>query len=526
MRGRLDGRRLVAVSHREPYEHFRGGAGIEWRRPASGLVTALEPVLRACDGTWVATANGEADRETADEHGRVRVPPDQSQYSLRRVWLSEEEQRGYYLGFANDGLWPLCHIAHMRPLFRGEDWAIYQQVNRKFADVILEEIRGEESPVVLVQDYHFAMLPRIIKHHRADARVAIFWHIPWPSPEACGICPWQGEILEGLLGADLIGFHIQAHCNNFLDTVDRTLESRIERERFVINRNGHHTAVRPYPISVAADPPALENWRRKSTSDARTALLAALGVRASFMGVGIDRVDYTKGIPERFHGIERFLEKYPSYRTEFTFVQIGSPSRTQIPRYQELAEQVRQEADRINRRFRTGNWRPIVLLMRQHSHEEILPYYRAADLCLVTSLHDGMNLVAKEFVAARSDDQGVLILSRFTGAHYELTDASAVNPYDTEEIADSIHRALDMPPEERRVRMKRMRATITEHNVYRWAGALIGDLCELRTARALRPSLSKNTRTTEPAAGMAECSLPLGAAARRPSALVRIARPS
>jgi trehalose-6-phosphate synthase len=496
VRGRLDGRRLYVVSYREPYEHFRSGSGIDWRRPASGLVTALEPVLRACDGTWVATATGDADAGAVDENGRVRVPPDHPQYGLRRVWLSPEEERGFYLGFANEGLWPLCHIAHMRPMFRSADWECYRNVNRKFAEVVLEEIEGEENPVVLVQDYHFAMLPRMIKQRRPDARIAIFWHIPWPNPEACGICPWQAELLEGLLGADLIGFHIQTHCNNFLDTVDRTLECRIERERSVVNRRGHHTLVRPYPISVSPDSLVAEDVRTEGAHLERSALLAKHGVRASFMGVGVDRVDYTKGIPERFRAIECFLEKCPVYRRDFTFVQIGSPSRTQIPRYHDLMQEVQQEADRINRRFQTGDWRPILLLLRQHSHEEILPYYRLADLCMVTSLHDGMNLVAKEFVASRHDDQGVLILSRFTGAHYELADALAVNPYDTEEMADAIRRALDMSPEERRVRMRRMRAVVSESNVYRWAGSLIGDLCELRTAKSLRPSLVRVARTS------------------------------
>ena len=442
----------------------------------------MEPILRACDGTWVAQATGDADRNTVDEFDRIRVPPEHPQYSLRRVWLTEEEEQGFYFGFANEGLWPLCHIAHTRPVFRVEDWEYYQTVNRKFAEALLEEMEFEENPVVLVQDYHFALLPRLIKDARPDARVAIFWHIPWPNAEAFGICPWQSELLDGLLGADLIGFHLQAHCNNFLDTVDRALESRIEREHFVVNRNGHSTLVRPFPISVAGtfeetpaplDLPHIERVR----------LLNKLGVQASFLGIGVDRVDYTKGIPERFRAIERFFEKYPAYRREFTFVQIGSPSRTQIRRYQELMDEVIQEAERINRRFQTSDWKPIVFLNRHHNHKEILQYYRTADFCFVTSLHDGMNLVAKEFVASRDDLHGVLILSRFAGASHELGDALSVNPYDTEQMADSIRHALEMRPEERRMRMQRMRATVREHNVYRWAGKLIEELCETRPAK-------------------------------------------
>ena len=490
VQARLNGDRLFVVSNREPYEHVYRPEGIECIVPASGLVTALEPVLRACDGTWIAQATGDADLETVDQAGRLRVPPDHAQYTLHRVWLAPEEQQGFYFGFANEGLWPLCHIAHTRPIFRIDDWEAYRTVNSKFADTVLEEIAQEESPVVLVQDYHFALLPGMIKQRRPDARVAIFWHIPWPNSEAFGICPWQRELLDGLLGADLIGFHIQGHCNNFLDTVDRALESRIDREHFGVLREGHLTLVRPFPISVSMDRAETGSPHEDLPHLERAALLENLGVHATFMGVGVDRIDYTKGIPERFRGIETFFEKCPAYRGEFTFVQIGSPSRTQIPRYHDVMQEVVQEADRINRRFQSGNWQPIVLLARQHSHAEILPYYRTADVCLVTSLHDGMNLVAKEFVAARTDEQGVLILSRFTGASHELADALTVNPYDTEELAHGIHRALEMAPEERRIRMQRMRATVRERNIYRWAGSLIGELCAIRTSdRVERPSL-------------------------------------
>ena len=496
VQGRLGGDRLFAVSNREPYQHIHRIDGIECVVPASGLVTAIDPVLRVCDGTWIAQATGDADRETVDDADRVRVPPDHLLYTLRRVWLTEQEEQGFYFGFANEGLWPLCHIAHTRPTFRAEDWAAYRAVNEKFADAVIEEIRDEDRPAVLVQDYHFALLPRIIKQRRPDARVAIFWHIPWPNSEAFRICPWQRELLDGLLGADLIGFHIQAHCNNFLETVDRTLESRIDWERFAVTRNGHHTMVHPFPISVAFEPPASTEPAADLPHLERAALLQQLGVRATFMGIGVDRIDYTKGILERFRGIELFLEKCPAYKNEFTFVQIGSPSRTTIPRYDDLMKAVIEEADRINHRFQTATWRPIVLLTRQHSHAEILPYYRTADLCLVTSLHDGMNLVAKEFVASRHDDQGVLILSRFAGASHELADAVVVNPYDVEELAHSIHLALEMSPEERRIRMQRMRATVKERNIYRWAGSLIGELCAIET-----PSISRKPILVRKAAG-------------------------
>ncbi len=479
VRGKLGNSRLFVVSNREPYSHIRRGNSVQAIVPASGLVTALQPVLCACDGTWVAHGNGDADLEMVDEHDRLRVPPQEPKYTLRRVWLTKEEEEGYYYGFANEGLWPLCHIAHTRPMFRVSDWEHYSKANVKFAKAVLEEMAGTEQPVLLVQDYHFGLLPRLVKKARPDARVAIFWHIPWPNPETFGICPWQRELLEGLLGADLIGFHIQSHCTNFLQTVDRTLESRIDWERFAVNREEHRTAVKPFPISVEFTSTS-RTQPEQSTYLERVALLQEAGVEALFLGVGVDRVDYTKGILERFLAIERMLEKYPIYREKFTFVQIGAPSRTHIRRYHDFLADVEAESERVNWRFQTGKWKPIIFLNRQHSHVEIERYYRTADVCLVTSLHDGMNLVAKEFVAARDDEQGVLILSRFTGAARELRDAVLVNPYDIERTADAIRYALEIGPEERTARMRRMRKVVKEQNIYRWAANLIGDLCDVR----------------------------------------------
>jgi trehalose-6-phosphate synthase len=479
VRTRLDNGRLFVVSNREPYVHMRQGKSVEVMVPPSGVVTAIEPILRACDGTWIAHGNGDADLETVDQHDRLRVPPEDPHYSLRRVWLNQAEEEGYYYGFANEGIWPLCHIAHTRPIFRAEDWKYYQVVNLKFADALLEEIKGVDKPVVLVQDYHFALLPRLIKEKRPDARVAIFWHIPWPNPEAFDISPWRRELVDGLLGADLIGFHIQSHCNNFLYTVDRVVESRVDWEHFSVRRLDHLTLVRPFPISVGFS----DVQRPEATLDSyteRSSLLKALGVEATFMGVGVDRVDYTKGILERFLAVERFLKKYPPYQGKFTFVQIGAPSRSHLKRYNDLMAEVEAEANRINGPLQTDKWKPIVFLNRQHNHEEIQSYYRAADFCLVTSLHDGMNLVAKEFVAARHDERGVLILSCFTGAAHELRDALQINPYDIDQTSEAIRLALEMEPEEKELRMQRMRKIVREHNVYRWAGNLIAELCELR----------------------------------------------
>jgi trehalose-6-phosphate synthase len=482
LRDKLADKPLFVVANREPYLYVYGekDKSINTIVPASGLVTAIEPVLVACDGTWIAHGSGTADREMVDARDHQRVPPDRPSYTLRRVWLSAEEEKGYYEGFANEGLWPLCHIAHTRPIFRPGDWEHYQEVNQRFANVVLEEMRGTESPILLAQDYHFALLPRMVKEARPDARVAIFWHIPWPNPEVFGICPWQRELVDGLLGADLIGFHIQSHCNNFLATVDRALEALTEWDRFAVNRQGHVTRVRPYPISVAFPENGHAVNEKRNTGEERAALCAELGIEASLLGVGVDRVDYTKGILERFRGIERFLESNPAYQRRFSFVQIGAPSRTDIERYRQFLDEVSAEAERINARFQAGPWKPIVFLKKHHSHEEIGRYYRAASLCLVTSLHDGMNLVAKEFLAAREDDRGVLILSTFAGAALELTDSLLVNPYDVQQVAGAILRALEMPDEEQATRMHRMRHNVREHNIFRWAANLLSDLTEIR----------------------------------------------
>lgn len=480
---RMNGAPLFVVSNREPYMHVHTNGTIQCLVPASGLVTALEPILRACNGTWIAHGSGDADRERVDPHDRLRVPPAEPEYSLRRVWLTREEEEGYYYGFSNEGLWPLCHIAHTRPLFRASDWLAYQRANQKFADAVIDELSGAPGGLVLVQDYHFALLPGLIKRARPDARVGVFWHIPWPNPEAFGICPWQTEMLDGLLGADLIGFHTQAHCNNFLETVLQAFEAKIEWEQFAVRRHGHVTSVKPFPISVASAPaPGLVD--RRPLDVRRAELLRPFGVSADFVAVGVDRIDYTKGILERFAAIERFFEKWSSYVGRFTLVQIGAPSRTHIKRYHDLVDSVAAEAERINGRFATSTWRPIILLSRHHDHAEIAPYYRTADLAFVTALHDGMNLVAKEYVMARDDDDGVLVLSQFTGASRELQDALIVNPYDTEQMADTLRIALEMPAAERRERMARMRRTVSEHNVYRWAAQLIGDLVDVRLETA------------------------------------------
>jgi trehalose-6-phosphate synthase len=448
-------RPIFVVSNREPLSHVYSGREIKAQRPASGLVTALEPVMLACGGVWVAHGSGNADMDVGARFG---LPPDDARYALRRVWLSPAEEKGYYYGFANEGLWPLCHIVHERPLFRAEDWAYYREVNRKFAVALIEEMEKTEAPTILVQDYHFALLPQMVKTERPDARVALFWHIPWPNFEVFDICPWEQEILLGMLGADLVGFHTQFHCNNFLETVERALEARVEWD-------------------FVDDPPRLS----------RAELLERLGIQAEFIGIGVERVDYTKGLPERLRAIRLFFERYPEYRRRLVFVQIASPSRSQLPRYAALQAEVEHAVQLINDGFAERGWKPILYLSRHHDHRELWSHYRSADFCMVTSLHDGMNLVAKEFVSTRDDDDGVLILSRFTGAARELRDAILVNPYDVGEMAEAIRTAIEMPAAERTARMRRMRGLVREHNIYRWAGMLLTDLGRIDQASASLP---------------------------------------
>src|SRR5688572_2256617 len=479
LRNDLKGDEVLIVSNREPYLHVRRKDNvIEIQRPASGLVTALEPVMRACSGTWIAHGAGSADRDTVDKHDHVMVPPEKPSYRIRRVWLSKEEEQGYYFGFANEGLWPLCHIAHTRPIFRAPDWEHYQTVNRRFADVVADEARTDD-PIVLVQDYHFALLPRMVRERLPRATIITFWHIPWPNPEAFGICPWREEVLEGMLGSSILGFHTQFHCNNFFDTVDRFLEARVDRETFTISYGGDPTEVRRYPISIEWPPSALAI--QPPVAECRRRVRERLGLNPGVrLGIGVDRLDYTKGILERFAAIERLLEVEPRWIGQFSFIQAAAPSRTSIDEYQNLDARVRQMAARINERFGRPGAPPIVLKIEHHDAAQVYELYRASELCYVSSLHDGMNLVAKEFVAARDDEQGVLILSQFTGAARDLAEALIVNPYDTEQSAAAMQMALTMSPEEQRARMRSMRNLVQEFNVYRWAGRMLLDAARMR----------------------------------------------
>jgi trehalose 6-phosphate synthase len=363
-------------------------------------------------------------------------------------------------------------------VFRKEDWDAYCEVNEIYAKAVLEEIENEEEPFILVQDYHFALLPRLIKQKRPDAKVAIFWHIPWPNPESFGICPWEKELLLGMLGADLVGFHTQYHCNNFLETVNNALESRVIWESYSVKIGNQFTLVKPFPISIAF---TLKDYEQShSEKPEASELLRQYGITAQNIAVGVDRIDYTKGLTEKCFAIERFFEKHPEYIGKFTFVQIGAPSRSLLKTYSDTINAVDTEVNRINWKLKTKNWQPILFLKKHHSHEEIIPFYQAADFCMVTSLHDGMNLVAKEYISARNNNDGVLILSQFAGASQELHNALIINPYDTEGSADAIYTALQMPIEQQKQRMKQMRRMVMSNNVYSWASSILRTMASIQ----------------------------------------------
>ncbi len=466
---------FIVVSNRQPYVHVFNKGKVEYKRSPGGLTAALDPVMQACRGIWVAYGHGDADRKVSDAKGKVKVPPDNPSYTLKRVWLSKEEENGFYYGFSNEALWPLSHMAFQRPIFRKEDWQYYSQVNKKFAEAIIEEI-GSQKAFIWIQDYHLALLAQYLKKKLPTQLItAQFWHIPWPNSEAFRICPQKQEVLEGLLSNDLLGFHIRYFCDNFFDTVDREIECKIDRERLAIIRGEVETLVRPYPISVD-----FQGINEVSQSAKVAKAMEDLTEEYSLSGVrlllGIDRIDYTKGIPERLLAIDRMLEKHPELKEKIVFLQMGVLSRIHLPGYKALNEEINKLVEEINWKHSTDRWTPIIMVRRHLSPAELSAVYRLGDVCIVSSLHDGMNLVAKEFISNRSDGDGVLVLSQFTGAARELGDVLLINPYDREGFSEGIFQALTMPKRERKKRMKTMRQIVQQNNIYRWAGRILSDL--------------------------------------------------
>ncbi len=463
---------IVVLSNRQPYHHDRAADGrIEVVRCSSGVVNAVEPLLMKSSGVWVAAGSSDADRLMAINADGVEVPPGSPRYRLRRVWLSDAEVKGYYYGFANSGLWPLCHRTSVTPTFYAQDFGIYELVNRRFAEAVAEESRVP-APVVLVQDYHFALAPSMIRRELPLSRIATFWHIPWPGPQAFRRCPWSNTLLEGLLGNTLIGFQTPADRDNFLRCAEQLTD--VDVDHTVVNWKGRRVQLGVYPASV--EWPSDVVARAPSTAACRADVRLELGLPGdTVMGLGVDRLDYTKGLEEKLLAVERLLECRPDLRKRFTFVQIAQPSREALPAYRQTRERLFAAAERINQRF-SGGVPPVILLPSSYDQSAVTRYMRAADFCYVGSLHDGMNLVSKEFVAARDDDQGVLVLSGFAGASHELHDALLVNPYDREQSARSLSAAIDMPVLQQRFRMRRMRRAVAAFDARAWATRLLEDV--------------------------------------------------
>ncbi len=468
---------FVIVSNRQPYVHFVVEDEVRWTRTLGGLSTALDPVMRAVGGVWVAHGAGEADAEVTDERGQIRVPPDDPSYTLQRVWLTKQEENGYYYGASNQALWPLCHNAFTRPVFAQAHWEAYRSVNEKFAKAVAK-IVGDKKAVILIQDYHFALLPRMVKKRCPQVKCGHFWHIPWPHREVFGICPWKRKILDGLLGNDLLGFHLQNFCSNFLDTIDRELESRRDPERMAVIYKKQATRVRAFPISVD-----FEAYSRLAASEAceqrMESLKRELGLSNKFVFVGLDRMDYTKGIPDRLQALDLLLKRNPELAGKVVLVQAAVPSRALLPEYQALNQRVEGLIEEINWRHRSGRWKPVIELNRDLPQVDVAALYRLADACVVSSLQDGMNLVAKEYVSARTDEKGVLLLSRFAGAAHELGEAVLINPYALDDFAERMQAAIEMKESEQRRRMRSLRRAVRQANIYTWTTNILDALSSL-----------------------------------------------
>jgi len=462
------------LANRAPFTHERVADGrISVRRSASGLVTALEPLVDACSGTWVAHAAGNADTAVVDDRGGLGVPSDNPRYRLRYVWLAEDEQRGYYYGLANEGLWPLCHAVGVQPVFREGDFRCYQVANTRFAAAVAEEAPGC-APLVLVNDYHFALAPGVIRQLLPSSTVVAFWHIPWPRPRVFRTCPWAGELLEGLLGSNIVGLQTREDCMNFLGSAESILDADVDLLQGQVVYQGRSTKVRAYPVGVEWNNPVVR--ATPSSAACRERVCRELHLPSAVrLGIGIDRLDYTKGINEKFLAVERLLELRPDLRGHFVFVQVAEPSRDCLPAYRAARSQLVETAERVNTRFATSACRPIHLVEAHHEPADVYRFYRAADLCYVGSLRDGMNLVAKEFVSARDDERGVLVLSQLAGAALQLRAALPVNPYAVDNSAEILAEALGMSVAEQSTRMRVLRANVATFNASWWASQLLHD---------------------------------------------------
>ena len=483
--------KFILVSNREPYEHVRGLHGVEVRQPPGGLVSALDPTMRRIHGTWVAWGSGSADRETADGAGRVRVPPEEASYTLRRVWLDEADIEGYYHGFANRALWPLCHMLIQYFEFRSGFWDRYRTVNLRFAHAVADEAeRCDGRSVVWIQDYHFGLVAEFVRAMRPTAFIHQFWHIPFPPPDIVRLLPagTHEALLRGMMGNDLVEFQTDRHAANFLDCVEEFLsEARVDRGEGTIAWDGRLVRADSFPISI--DVERFEEMARSPETEARVATLRDRYARdGRQLGVAVDRIDYTKGIPERLRALDHLWAAFPATRGRVTFLCVCTPSRSTVPAYAALEEEVTSMVLDINARYGTPDWTPIVVVNENVDSDLLAAVYRAGDLCLVSSLQDGMNLVAKEFIGCQLDERGVLVLSRFTGAAEDIDGALLINPFNLDGFAACVRSALEMGRDERRRRMHRMRVQLRRATIFDWLDGILRRAAQIMEEQAREPT--------------------------------------
>ncbi len=471
---------LIIVSNREPYIHKKSGLSIKVEKPAGGLTSAMDDVLKVTGGTWVAWGSGSGDRDVVDSKNRVLVPPEKPSYTLKRVWLNPSEVDNYYHGYSNQVLWPLCHITLDRVYFRKKFWEDYKKVNRAFSDAVLEEV-GNDS-IVWIHDYHLCLVPGMLRNKRPELTIAHFWHIPWPDWSVFRVCPQAKEILEGLLGNDLIGFQIPLFVKNFMDCVSECLSADINYSKATINFKGHTTRLKAFPISIDFD-----KFNSMASAQRTTRMIKQIkekhGITQGYIGIGVDRLEYTKALIKRLQAIDLFFDRYERFRRKFTFIQIAVPTRMKEP-YISYKKTVEELIAKINKKYSSGLWRPIIYIDTKIEHEDLVAYYRMADVAIISSVYDGMNLVAKEYVASKTDEKGVLILSEFAGASEELEGSILVNPYDIEQFSECIKTALKMPDKEKLSRMVALRRQVSENNIHKWIIDILNEMAAIAAIKS------------------------------------------
>ncbi|MFA5995313.1 MAG: trehalose-6-phosphate synthase [Patescibacteria group bacterium] len=463
----LAGKKFVSVIQRQPFSHIKTNSTIKLEKSVGGVTVLLDSILKKIGGLMVAVGSGDADAEVLDKDGHIKMPPGEDKYSLKRIFLTKKELDRFYYGFANQTLWPLCHCVFVKPIFRTSWWKTYVNINKRFAQIILDEIK-DDNAFIWINDYHFALLPKMLRKKRPKLNIGIFWHIPWPTSEIFRICPWRKEILEGLLGANFVGFHRRYHVENFMDCLRQELGIQIDKSSSTVYYQQHQTKLLNIPTGIDID--EIDHKLQQQKNLDRSFIKKRLGydINSTYLVVGVDRIDYTKGLIERFRILDRFFDKYPHMQAQVSYLSIAVKSRLNIPAVKAYNAKLYKLIDRINSTYQTKQWKPIYFFDSAIDRDELFSLYHLADVGLVTPLDDGMNLVAKEYAIGAKPNKGVLVLSQFAGAAKDLTTALLINPYDVEKSVDALYEALLMNSEEKLQRNLAMRRVLEEHNIYRW----------------------------------------------------------